>query len=276
MLLTDTSAEQVSGARFGTEFERLPAPGEKAMWKDPDGRMDNIAVGLLAGGGLLGAGLSEAHAQSERNSSIQPLRDAMARDRQLQMIFDHELRRSVEQNGHEVSRAIRAESLTDGHAGRAFAQGDEGMAMAVQQVPGYRVAMLTWDDRQPLLAVDIRFYARHELARGVDARQKSRRVVRYAGLEAPDGSDYLAHWSSDNGRAFRAEVENGLRLMLPLAWDTAIEVPKVSAKEQVVLQVRGTPRTFAGRLRKHDGGAAYLFNKDRGITIVATDSATAE
>lgn len=273
LLMTDTSVEQVSGARERLGFERLPDAGERVKWKDPDGRADNIAVSLLAGGGLIGAGVSDVHAQSERNSSIQLLRDAMAHEGQLQRTFDRELRHSLQHNGFDVQRAIRADSLADGHVRRGFAQGQESLVFAIQQIPGYQAAVLSWDDRQPLLSIDARQYARKELARSVTARQKLRRVVHYVGLEAPEGQDYLAYWSADNGRAYLAEVEAGLKLMLPLAWDATLEVPKVTRREQVVLQVRGQPRAFPGRLWKHEAGAAYLFTPNRAITIVATEPA---
>ncbi|KRD79383.1 hypothetical protein [Lysobacter sp. Root983] len=57
-----------------------------------------------------------------------------------------------------------------------------------------------------------------------------------------------------------------------MVWDETLEVPQVPSKEVARLQVGGTTLTFPGRVWKQEGGYAYLYNKDGGITVVATQA----
>lgn len=275
VLMVDASGEQVSGARTRLGFERLPTEGEKAVWRDPNGKLDNIAIGVLAGGGLVGMGAADARAQAERNATLAELRSAMAEGERLTRLLYSALRESAEEQDYLVNRTIRADGLSEGHVGRALADPADRIAIAAQKAGGARIVSLSWDDRQPLLAIDLRVYAREETSRdNARAREKSSRLVRYVGHSAPRAEDPRGYWSADNGQAFLAEVGMGLQRMLPLAWHPAPRVPKVSRKETVALQVDGASQRFPGRLWKEEAGAAYLFNADRGITIVATGEAS--
>jgi hypothetical protein len=267
VFMLDTSIEQASGARTRLGFERLAAEGEKAIWKDPNGKLDNTAVALLAGGGLLGGGFADARAQSERNATIHELRDGVSENDRLKEVFRSELRRSAEGHSYHAEKVILAHGLSAGHVSRGLEIQEEDMAIALQKADGPIVA-LSWDDRQPLLAVDMRLYERR--VRGQGVREKARRIVRYVGYEAPPGKDPRKFWSADSAARFLSEVQGGIRHMLPLFWDDSIDVPKVPRKETVAVQVAGTPRVFPGRLWKQEEGVAYLFNSDRGITIVST------
>ncbi|MBA3485879.1 MAG: hypothetical protein H0T88_01595 [Lysobacter sp.] len=270
VLMLDTSMEQVSGARLRLGFERLPADDEKAIWADPDGPWDSAAIALAAGGGVLGVGLGDVHAQAERHASIKVLRDALAQSDGLKEIFEHELGRSMGASGYQAHRTIHARRLDSGHAARGLVEPEDAMAIAVQKDGLSQIVNLSWDDRQPLLAIDLRTYARRDGDRGVTAREKARSVVRYVGYQAPTGQDPRAYWAADGAKAFTTEVQAGLQRMTPVLWDETLKVPKVPRKETVTVDVAGAPQVFPGRLWKQEEGAAYLFNKDGGITIVAT------
>lgn len=269
VLMIDSSVQQVSGARGRLGFERLPSESEQTMWVDPDGQWDSMGIALSVGG-IVGAGLGEAHAQADRNASIKELRSALAASDALGSIFETGLGQWTGTRGYQAHRTVLAHGLAAGHVARGLAEPADATAVAVQRVSPFSIVTLSWDDRQPLLAMDVRVYARRDSQRGVTVREQVRSVVRYVGYQAPKGGDPRDWWAADGAAAFAAEVKAGLALMLPVVWDVQLEIPKVPRKETVTVQVGGAPQVFPGRLWKLQDGAAYLFNKDRGITIVAT------
>lgn len=269
VLMLDTGMARPYGARMRVGFERLPAAGETAVWVDPDGRLDNALVALAAGGGMLGFAFGDAHAQRERDATIRPLIDGVARGDRLRTLMEEEVRASVAANGYAIHRTLRADGVNKAHVYQGLTRPADGLAVVVQQPRGIPALTLSWDNRQPLLALDLYFYERRE-GKKLAVRETRRRALRYVGHAAPAGQDPRAYWAADDGAAFVAEVRAGLRRLLPLAWDDALAVPKVTRKDTVTLRVEGAATVFPGRLWKEEAGVAYLFNDDKGITLVAT------
>ncbi len=271
LLMEDTMARPF-GARARLGFERHVIGDELPVWVDPDGKFDSSLAALAVGGGILGFAVGDAHAQRERDATIKPLIDGVSKDERLRTMMENELRASVKSQGYAIHRAMRGDGMGKQHVYVGLAKPSDGLAVVVQQPGGIPIVALSWDNRQPLLAMDIYFYERWE-GKKLTVREKARRAVRYVGYQAPAGQDPRTYWSVNEGAAFAAEIQSGLRLLLPLAWDADIEVPKVPRKETTMLQVDGTPLVFSGRLWKQEGGMAYLFNNDKGITVVATAGA---
>lgn len=267
VLLLDDSARTVSGARFRVGFEQLPIGDESAVWLDKTGKMDSIAVGLLAGGGLIGGGLADAHAQGQRNDSIQSLRTAVEDGKRLEKDIVSAIQASATAHGYAVSETYLAQSVDAGFVKRVGQ--DDGEAVVVKR-DGYPLVMLSWDDRRPLLAFDVRRLKRSEGMRGPVIREKAAREVRYVGYPAPATAGAVEYWAANGGARFMAEVNSGLAAMLSLAWSNDIDVPSVSRKETVALRVGDRDLEFTGRLWKQEGPLAYVFNSDHGITVVRT------
>lgn len=274
VLMMEDSMPRVFGARNRLGFERHPAAGESPFWTDPDGKLDNSLVSLAAGGGLIGFAVGDAHAQRERDATIQTLIDGAAKGDQLKTIMEGELRASMESRGYTVKRILRADGMSKAHVKQGLTQPSDGLAVLAQQPMGLPILALSWDDRQPLLAIDLHFYERWE-GKKLTIRETSQRGVRYVGYPAPTGQDPRAYWAANDSAAFVAEIHNGLRRILPLAWDAGIDVPKVPRKETTTLQIDGVPQVFSGRLWKEEDGMAYLYNSDDSITVVATAGAPA-
>jgi hypothetical protein len=268
LLMEDTMARPF-GARARLGFERHVVGDEVPVWVDPDGKFDSSLMALAAGGGIFGLAVGDAHAQRERDATIKPLIDGVSKDERLKTMMENELRASVTSQGYAIHRAMRGDGMSKSHVYIGLAKPSDGLAVVVQQPRGIPIVALSWDDRQPLLAMDVYFYERWE-GKKLTVREKGRRAVRYVGYQAPAGQDPRAYWAANEGAAFASEIQAGLRHLLPLAWDADIEVPKVPRKETTTLQVDGTPLVFSGRLWKQEGGMAYLFNNDKGITVVAT------
>ncbi|UHQ25004.1 hypothetical protein LVB77_10155 [Lysobacter sp. 5GHs7-4] len=271
VLIYDESAATVSGARMLTGFERLPEPGEKPVWTDGS-RLDDIGVNLLAGGGLIGAGIADARAQEQRNTSIAALRTAMTRDDRLRDLIESSVSDAARAQGFASSRAVRSRGVNQGSISRVLTAPKDGTGIAVQNAPGLQMVTLSWDDRQLLLAMDVRFY-RHNGSDRMPIRETGRRLVRYVGPQSPAGTDPVAYWSAQDGARFLAQVELGLQRLQPLVWDETLEPAKASRKDTTSLQIGQSTQSFPGRLWKQEGGYAYLHNKDGGITVVATDPA---
>lgn len=272
VLMMEDSMARPFGARARLGFERHAVADELPIWIDPDGKLDNVLSSLAVGGGMIGFAVGDAHAQRERDATIKPLIDGVSKHDRLRTMMEGELRASVESRGYAVHRTLRADGMSKAHVYVGLTKPSDGLAVVVQQPRAIPIVALSWDDRQPLLAIDLYFYERWE-GRKLTVREKSRRSIRYVGYQAPAGQGARAYWAANEGAAFAAEVQTGLRHLLPLAWDINIEVPKVSRKETTTLQVDGTPLVFSGRLWKQEGGIAYLFNDDKGITVVATAGA---
>lgn len=269
VLMMEDSMSRLFGARSRLGFERHPAAGESPIWTDPDGRLDSSLVSLAAGGGMIGFAVGDAHAQRERDATIQTLIDGVAKGDQLKTMMESELRASMQSRGYTVNRMLRADGMSKAYVKQGLTQPSDGLAVVAQQPMGLPILALSWDDRQPLLAIDLHFYERWE-GKKLNIRETSRRGIRYVGYQAPTGQDPRTYWAANDGAAFVAEVRNGLRRILPLAWDADIDVPKVPRKETTTLQIAGTPQVFSGRLWKEEEGVAYLFNSDDSITVVAT------
>ncbi len=268
LLMEDTMARPF-GARARLGFERHVVGDEVPVWVDPDGKFDSSLMALAVGGGILGFAVGDAHAQRERDATIKPLIDGVSKHERLRTMMENELRASVKSQGYAIHRAMRGDGMSKQHVYVGLAKPSDGLAVVVQQPRGIPIVALSWDNRQPLLAMDIYFYERWE-GKKLTVREKGRRAVRYVGYQAPAGQDPRAYWAANEGAAFASEIQNGLRVLLPLAWDADIEVPKVPRKETTTLQVDGKSLVFSGRLWKQEGGMAYLFNNDKGITVVAT------
>lgn len=277
VLVFDASVSYVAGARGRVGFDRLPAEGELAVWVEEGGRRGDIAatvLGGLAGGAMgaaAGAGLAEGRMQALRNDSIAGLRRAMERDDRLRQRMEEELRASMQANGYAVSRTVQVPTLRQGAVSRVLSKPADGVCVAVQTYPAADLVTLSWDDRHLLLSLDVRIY-RHNGSERMPIREVRRRSVRFVGQGAPAGVDALAYWSDQDGAAFIAQLESGLQQLLPMVWDETLEVPQVPGKEVARLQVGGTTLTFPGRVWKQEGGYAYLYNKDGGITVVATQA----
>lgn len=271
LLMEDTMARPF-GARARLGFERHVVGDEVPVWVDPDGKFDSSLAALAVGGGILGFAVGDAHAQRERDATIKPLIDGVSKDERLRTMMENELRASVKSRAYAIHRAMRGDGMGKQHVYVGLAKPSDGLAVVVQQPKGIPIVALSWDNRQPLLAMDIYFYERWE-GKKLTVREKGRRAVRYVGYQAPVGQDPLTYWAANEGAAFASEIQSGLRVLLPLAWDADIDVPKVPRKETTTLQVDGTPLVFSGRLWKQEGGMAYLFNNDKGITVVATAGA---
>jgi hypothetical protein len=269
VLMMEDSMTRLFGARSRLGFERQAAADESPVWKDPDGRLDSTLVSLAAGGGMIGFAVGDAHAQRERDATIQPLIDGVTQGDRLKTMMEGELRASVESHGYVIQRTLRADGMSKAHVYRGLTKPSDGLAIVVQQPKATPMVALSWDDRQPLLAFDLYFYERWE-GKKLTVREKSRRSIRYVGYQAPAGQNPRAYWAANDAAAFVAEVQTGLRRILPLAWDTEIDVPKVPRKETTTLQIDGAAVVFFGRLWKQENGMAYLFNQDDGITVVAT------
>ncbi len=272
VLMMEDSLARPFGARSRLGFERQAAADESPVWKDPDGRLDSTLVSLAAGGGMVGFAVGDAHAQRERDATIKPLIDAATKSDRLKTMMEGELRASVESHGYAIQRTLRADGMSKAHVYQGLTKPSDGLAIVVQQPKGTPIVALSWDDRQPLLALDVYFYERRE-GKKLTVREKSRRSIRYVGYRAPAGQDPRAYWAAHDASAFVAEVQTGLRRILPLAWDAAIEVPDVPRKETTTLQIDGVPLVFFGRLWKQENGIAYVFNQDEAITVVATAGA---
>jgi len=266
VLLLDDSVSTVSGARWRVGFERFPVGNEKPAWENPSGRLGATGVALLAGGGLIGAGMGDAYAQAQRNESIQLLRTTVEQDKRLYGSIVDATRASSSDHGYAISETFLAQGVAAGHVARAVK--GNGEALMVKRDSGPLVA-LSWDDRQPLLALDFRRFKRSEGGRIV-VREQAARTVRYVGYPAPSTAGAVEYWAADGAKRFMAEVEAGLTAMLPLAWSTDIDMPSVSRKERVALQIGEQQLEFPGRLWKQDGALAYLYNSDKGITLVRT------
>ena len=273
LLMEDTMARPF-GARARLGFERHAAAGESPIWVDPDGKLDSTLMSMAAGGGIIGLAVGDAHAQRDRDAAIRPLIDGVTKGDRLKTLMENELRASVTSNGHVIHRTLRADGMSKAHVYQGLTKPSDGLAVVVQQPKGIPIVALSWDDRQPLLAMDVYFYERWE-GKKLTVREKSRRSVRYVGYQAPAGQDPHAYWAANEGAAFAAEIQTALRHLLPLAWDADIEVPKVPRKETTTLQVDGNPLVFSGRLWKQEAGMAYLYNDDKGITVVAIGGAPA-
>ncbi|KRA20394.1 hypothetical protein [Lysobacter sp. Root604] len=271
VLMFDDSMDTVSGARMRLGFERLPAENEHPVWTDGS-LADDVAVALLAGGGLVGGGIAEARKQEQRNDSIAPLRQAMERGDRLRLLIDTALEGAVRGQGYTITQTVRSNSLSQGAVSRILTKPEDGMGIAVQRTPAVQLVTLSWDNRQLFLAMDLRFY-KHGGGVRMPIREKGRRVVRYVGPQSPTGVDPLAYWSAQDGTAFLAQVELGLQHLLPLVWDETLDIPNVSRKDTTMLQIGQGVQTFPGRLWKQEGGYAYLYNKDGGVTVVATEPA---
>lgn len=271
VLMFDSSIGQVSGALGRIGFERKPRGGERAYWETMGGVVDDAAVtavAMLAMGAVMGAGVANVRAEAQRNASIDRLRKAVAEDNKLRRLFESEVRGSVEAQGYEIHRTLRANDLVAGFVVRGLEKPEDGTAIVLHSPDGPMVS-LSWDDRQPLLAMDVRTYVRRDVGQ-LPIQERSRRQVRYVGRNSPAGQDARNYWATDGGAPFMAEVSAGLQHMLPLLWDDTIEVPKVRRKETTLLRIDGETLSFPGRLWKEADGVAYLFNSDKGITIVAT------
>lgn len=268
LLMEDTMARPF-GARARLGFERQVVGEELPVWVDPDGKFDSSLVALAVGGGILGFAVGDAHAQRERDATIKPLIDGVSKGDRLRTMMENELRASVKSQGYAIHRAMRGDGMSKQHVYVGLAKPSDGLAVVIQQPRGIPIVALSWDDRQPLLAMDVFFYERWE-GKKLTVREKGRRYVRYVGYQAPAGQDARTYWAANEGGAFAAEIQAGLRHLLPLAWDASIEVPKVSRKETTTLHVDGKPMVFSGRLWKQEGGMAYLYNNDKGIKVVAT------
>lgn len=271
VLMYDESADTVSGARGRAGFERLPASGEKPVWTDGK-QWDDVAVSLLAGGGIVGGGIADVRAQEQRNDSIGPLRAAMTRDDRLRKLIEGSLSGGAQEHGYVLTRTVRSYGLSQGSVSRVLTAPKDGTGIAVQNTPAAQMVTLSWDDRQLLLAMDVRFY-RHNGSDRMPIRETGRRVVRYVGPQSPAGTDPVAYWSGQDGARFLAQVEQGMQRLLPLVWDDTLETAKASRKDTTSLQIGQSTQSFPGRLWKQEGGYAYLYNKDGGITVVATDAA---
>ena len=271
VLMLDVSASTVSGARYRMGFERFPIGAEKPVWEDPTGRADSTAVSLLAGGGLIGAGFGDAHAQEQRNATIQRLRTAVEQDKRLYNTIESALRTFASGHGYPISETFVAPSVAEGFVARAIP--GKGVAVMAKRDPGRQMVMLSWDNRQPLLAVDVRRYQKSDGGR-LPVREQAAQTLRYVGYPAPATVDAIEYWAADGATRFMAETEAGLAAMLPLAWNADIEIPSVSRKEKVSLRVGDQELEFPGRLWKQEGALAYVFNGDDGITIVRTQPMT--
>ena len=267
VLLMDISAYTVSGARHRVGFERFPTGNEEPVWSDPTGKWDSTGVALLGGGGLLGAGMADAHAQEQRNASIGQLRAAVEEGKRLQNLIEAALRASASEHGYPITDTFVAQSVGEGYVARAIP--DKGAALMVKRNSGAQLVMLSWDDRQPLLSLDVRRYLKSGGARLL-VREQAACTLRYVGYPAPSTAGAVEYWVADGATRFMAETEAGLAAMLPLVWNTEIDIPSVSRKEKVTLRVGGQDLEFPGRLWKQEGALAYLFNGDDGITIVRT------
>lgn len=272
VLMMEDSLARPFGARGRLGFERQAVADESPIWKDPDGRLDSALVSIATGGGIIGMAVGDAHAQRERDATIQPLIDGANKGDRLKTMMEGELRASVQFNGYAVQRILRADGMSKAHVYQGLTKPSDGLAIVAQQPKATPMVALSWDDRQPLLAIDLYFYERWE-GKKLTVREKNRRAVRYVGYQTPAGQDPRAYWAANDSAAFVAEVQTGLRRILPLAWDTAINVPKVSRKETTALQIDGAPQVFFGRLWKQEDGMAYLFNHDEAITVIATAGA---
>ena len=275
VLIYDESAATVSGARMLTGFERLPEPGEKPVWTDGT-RWDNVATGLLTGavvGSLIvGGGVADVREQEQRNRSIAALRASMTRGDRLRELVEGSLSDSAQAQGYSLKNTVRSYGLNQGSVSRVLSGPKDGTGIAAQSMPGAQMVTLSWDDRQLLLAIDMRFY-RHNGSDRMPIREAGRRIVRFVGTQSPAGRDPVAYWSEQDGARFLDQVEQGMQRLLPLVWEETADAPKVSRKDTTPLQIGQSTQSFPGRLWKQEGGYAYLYNKDGGITVVATDPA---
>jgi hypothetical protein len=212
--------------------------------------------------------------ERERDATIQPLIDGATKGDRLKTAVEDALRASVAANGYAIQRTLRADGMSKAHVYQGLTKPSDGLAIVAQQPKAIPTIALSWDDRQPLLAIDLYFYERWE-GKKLTVREKRRRMLRYVGDQAPAGQDPRAYWAANDSAAFVSQVQTGLSHLLPLAWDTTIDVPKVKRKETTTLQIDGAPQVFSGRLWKQEGGIAYLYNDDEGITVVAIAGAPA-
>lgn len=226
VLMMEDSMARPFGACTRLGFERQAATDESPIRKDPDGRLDSSLVSMAAGGGMIGFVVGDAHAQRERDATIKPLIDGMAKGDQLKTIMEAELRASVQSNGYAVLRILRADGMSKAHVYQGLTKPSDGLAIVAQQPKAIPMVAFSWDDRQPLLAIDLSFYERWE-GKKLTVREKNRRAVRYVGYQAPAGQDPRAYWAANDSAAFVAQMQTGLRRILPLAWDTGIDAPKV-------------------------------------------------
>lgn len=268
VLMLDASASTVSGARGRLGFERLPVGKERMAWVDPTGHWDSAALAIAAGGGLLGAGLGDGLAQEQRNATLAPLRKVVERDGRLQNTIASSLRTSASAQGYPISETFVASSMAEGYMRRALPR--DGMAVMARMDKAAPMVMLSWDDRQPLLAVDLRRIEKIDGVR-MPFREKAARTVRYVGYPASSAENAVSYWAEDDGRRFMAEVESGLAAMLPVFWNADIDHARASRSDVVRLRIGDREFDFPGRLWRQDGPLAYLSNRDGGITIVRTE-----
>lgn len=267
VLLIDRSVSTVSGARMRLGFERQLVEGETGVWVDPTGRWDSVGVALLAGGGLLGGGMGEAHAQAQRNGHLKPVRASAETDDRLRLMFERALRASVEAEGYSADRTVMAQDASSGYVPKAVTR-EGGLAVVLQRSKGLQPVSMSWDDRQVLLAFDVRRYRKGLDARGTP-REQHARAVRYAGFPMPEAAKGADSWTPERTAVALSEIDAALRDMLAVAWVTT-EVPDVPRGEIATVTVGGQPQQFRGRIWKEAGGLTYLFNHDEGITLVRT------
>lgn len=270
VLLIDRSATTMSGARARLGFERFPREGEAPVWHDPTGRLDSVAVSLLAGGGLIGFGVADAHAQAQRNATIEPLRAALAQDGMLERLVRDALIRTAIQHGYVVSKVMHHDAMSAGAAARAI-DAAEGHAIAIERYKGQPVVAFSWDDRQPLLAFQLRVY-KERRGEPLKARELRAQGVRYVGRRAAASDAAAAFWSADQGARMREEIETALASMLEIASTEALDVPSIPGKETTMLTIDGEAQVFPGRLWKTEGALTFLYTADGGVTLVRTDA----
>lgn len=237
------------------------------MWADPTGRWDSVGVALLAGGGLLGGGMGEAHAQAQRNGYLKPLRELAETDSRLRVMVEGALRASAEAEGYTVGKTVMAQDASSGYVPKAVTR-DGGLAIVLQRSKGLQPVSMSWDDRQLLLALDMRRYKKGLDTRGTP-REQHARTVRYAGFPMAEAAKGTEFWTTERTALALSEIDAALTDMLALAW-VDIAVPDVPRGEMATVAVDGQPQQFRGRIWKTEGGLTYLFNQDKGITLIRT------
>ena len=271
VLLVEQLTSTVSGARLRLGFEAIPPEGTRAVWTDSTGRWDSIAtqaVVTYAAGFLIGGAAGDALQQQQRNNSIKVLRDVAEEDGRLGEVFKRAATKAAVARDLNVVGHFSATHANGGYIRRIVAE-PGGWAVAIQRADGVPPVSVSWDDRQLLLAIDMRLYTlgRDELK---TVREQHASTMRYVGFPVPQGSDAATYLSAEQGSRAFVEIESALDTMMALALATDLELPKVPRKERATVMVDGRATVFPGRVWKEEPGLTYLVTRDKGLTLVRT------
>lgn len=246
------SPEQVTQLNQMTRYIHVPRP---------PGMSYGEAHSMGVASGLIASVIIEAKVHSDRQKTIQPIRDVLNKALLKERVLGS-VRETLSSNGYPVKESYVAERIGELTIENALKKSGASHAFVIGKLAA-PIVSISSDNQKPMLSAHV---AHYEELDGRIRKSYEMRVV-FIGHPALEEAKSDQYWSENQGERFLAEVKTGFEKILRHAIETGPGMPSEKEMREKAKLSRKNPDLTIEML-KSDADFAYGFVESRYYLIL--------